>query len=96
MRAGTPRTAKSGPADRGPEGDAARSGSSIDPLAKIVLTTIQSHPDKAKLARTKPAVIGWFVGQVMKAVHGRANAQEVADLVSSELRARNAYDDVQA
>ena len=40
---------------------------------------------KAKQARTKPALIGWFVGQVMKATAGKANPQAVNGLLRTKL-----------
>jgi aspartyl-tRNA(Asn)/glutamyl-tRNA(Gln) amidotransferase subunit B len=36
-------------------------------------------------AKTKPALIGWFVGQVMKASGGKANPQAVNDLLKTKL-----------
>jgi aspartyl-tRNA(Asn)/glutamyl-tRNA(Gln) amidotransferase subunit B len=36
-------------------------------------------------AKVKPALIGWFVGQVMKASAGKANPQAVNELLKSKL-----------
>jgi aspartyl-tRNA(Asn)/glutamyl-tRNA(Gln) amidotransferase subunit B len=36
-------------------------------------------------AKAKPAMIGWFVGQVMKASGGKVNPQAVNDLLKSKL-----------
>ncbi|MBA3325128.1 MAG: hypothetical protein H0T41_07675, partial [Rhodobacteraceae bacterium] len=41
--------------------------------------------DKAAQAKAKPALAGWFVGQVMKATGGRANPQAVSELVKARL-----------
>jgi aspartyl-tRNA(Asn)/glutamyl-tRNA(Gln) amidotransferase subunit B len=43
------------------------------------------NPDKVEQARAKPALIGWFVGQVMKASGGKANPQAVNDLLKAKL-----------
>ena len=48
--------------------------------------TMSCHnPDKASQAKTKPAMIGWFVGQVMKASGGKANPQTVNALLKAKL-----------
>jgi aspartyl-tRNA(Asn)/glutamyl-tRNA(Gln) amidotransferase subunit B len=36
-------------------------------------------------AQAKPALMGWFVGQVMKSSGGKANPQAVNDLLKSKL-----------
>ncbi len=46
---------------------------------------IAANPDKVEQARAKPALIGWFVGQVMKSSGGKANPQAVNDLLKSKL-----------
>ncbi|MEM6463315.1 MAG: Asp-tRNA(Asn)/Glu-tRNA(Gln) amidotransferase subunit GatB [Pseudomonadota bacterium] len=46
---------------------------------------IASNADKAEQAKQKPAMAGWFVGQVMKATQGKANPQAVNALVRSKL-----------
>ena len=46
---------------------------------------VAANSDKAAQARAKPAMIGWFVGQVMRASGGRANPQAVNDLVKAKL-----------
>jgi len=38
---------------------------------------IAANPDKEEQAKAKPAMLGWFVGQVMKASQGKANPQTV-------------------
>ena len=43
------------------------------------------NPEKAAEASTKPAMLGWFVGQVMKASGGKANPQAVNALLRSKL-----------
>ena len=46
---------------------------------------IAANPDKAAEARGKPAMLGWFVGQVMKETGGKANPQAVNALMRSKL-----------
>jgi len=46
---------------------------------------IARNPDKVEQAKTKPAVIGWFVGQVMKSSGGKANPQTVNALLKKKL-----------
>lgn len=46
---------------------------------------IAANPDKVDQAREKPAMVGWFVGQVMKATQGKANPQAVNDLLKSKI-----------
>jgi aspartyl-tRNA(Asn)/glutamyl-tRNA(Gln) amidotransferase subunit B len=54
-------------------------------LEKVVDQVIAANPDKVADARTKPAAIGWFVGQVMKASGGKANPQAVNALLKQKL-----------
>jgi len=46
---------------------------------------IAANPDKVEQAKAKPALAGWFVGQVMKATGGKANPQAVNALVKQKL-----------
>ena len=46
---------------------------------------IAANPDKAEQAKAKPALAGWFVGQVMKATGGKASPQAVNDLFKKKL-----------
>ncbi len=46
---------------------------------------IAANPDKAEQAKAKPALAGWFVGQVMKATGGKASPQAVSDLLKKKL-----------
>ena len=46
---------------------------------------IAANPDKVAQAKAKPAVLGWFVGQVMKATGGKANPQAVNELLRKKL-----------
>jgi aspartyl-tRNA(Asn)/glutamyl-tRNA(Gln) amidotransferase subunit B len=46
---------------------------------------IAANPDKAKQAKARSALAGWFVGQVMKATGGKASPQAVNDLIKKKL-----------
>jgi len=54
-------------------------------IEKVVDDIIAGNPDKVAQAKAKPALIGWFVGQVMKSSGGKANPQAVNDLLKSKL-----------
>ena len=59
--------------------------SDISEIERIVVAILQSNPEKAEQARMKPAMIGWFVGQVMKLSGGKANPQAVNELLKVKL-----------
>jgi aspartyl-tRNA(Asn)/glutamyl-tRNA(Gln) amidotransferase subunit B len=46
---------------------------------------IAANPDKVAQAQAKPALAGWFVGQVMKSTGGKANPQAVNELVRKKI-----------
>jgi aspartyl-tRNA(Asn)/glutamyl-tRNA(Gln) amidotransferase subunit B len=54
-------------------------------IEAAVDAVIAANPDKAEQAKQKPALAGWFVGQVMKATGGKASPQAVNDLVKQKL-----------
>ncbi|HMA71782.1 MAG TPA: Asp-tRNA(Asn)/Glu-tRNA(Gln) amidotransferase subunit GatB [Xanthobacteraceae bacterium] len=54
-------------------------------IEKLVDDVVARNPDKVAQAKAKPAMIGWFVGQVMKASSGKANPQTVNDLLKARL-----------
>jgi aspartyl-tRNA(Asn)/glutamyl-tRNA(Gln) amidotransferase subunit B len=54
-------------------------------IEKIVADILATNPEKAAQAKAKPAMLGWFVGQVMKASGGRANPQAVNELFKARL-----------
>jgi aspartyl-tRNA(Asn)/glutamyl-tRNA(Gln) amidotransferase subunit B len=54
-------------------------------IEKVVDDIVAANPDKVAQAKAKPALIGWFVGQVMKSSGGKANPQAVNDLLKSKL-----------
>jgi aspartyl-tRNA(Asn)/glutamyl-tRNA(Gln) amidotransferase subunit B len=54
-------------------------------IEKVVDDIVAANPDKVAQAKEKPALIGWFVGQVMKSSGGKANPQAVNDLLRAKL-----------
>src|SRR3954468_15086735 len=54
-------------------------------IEKVVDDIIAGSHEKAEQAKIKPALIGWFVGQVMKASGGKANPQTVNELLKRKL-----------
>src|SRR5206468_9807406 len=46
---------------------------------------IAANPDKVAQAQAKPTMLGWFVGQVMKATGGKANPQAVNEMLRAKL-----------
>jgi aspartyl-tRNA(Asn)/glutamyl-tRNA(Gln) amidotransferase subunit B len=57
----------------------------VGAIEKVIDEIIAANPDKAEQAKAKPAVLGWFVGQVMKASAGKANPQAVNALLKTKL-----------
>jgi aspartyl-tRNA(Asn)/glutamyl-tRNA(Gln) amidotransferase subunit B len=54
-------------------------------IERMVDDLIAGNSDKAAQAKEKPAVIGWFVGQVMKSSGGKASPQVVNELLERKL-----------
>ena len=54
-------------------------------IEAIVDEIMAANPDKVQQAKEKPNLVGWFVGQVMKASKGKANPQAVNDLLKSKI-----------
>jgi aspartyl-tRNA(Asn)/glutamyl-tRNA(Gln) amidotransferase subunit B len=54
-------------------------------IEKAVDEVIAANPGKVEAVKAKPAMIGWFVGQVMKASGGKANPQAVNEMLKKKL-----------
>ena len=50
-------------------------------IEKVVDEIIAANPDKVEQVKAKPTMLGWFVGQVMKASQGKANPQAVNEIL---------------
>ena len=59
--------------------------SDVGAIEKIVDEIVAANPDKVAQAKAKPALIGWFVGQVIRASGGLANPQAVNELLRRKL-----------
>jgi aspartyl-tRNA(Asn)/glutamyl-tRNA(Gln) amidotransferase subunit B len=57
----------------------------LSEIAAMVDEIMAKNPDKVAQAKAKPAMVGWFVGQVMKASGGKANPNAVNELLKSKL-----------
>ncbi len=54
-------------------------------IEKIVDEIIAANPDQVEKVKAKPTMIGWFVGQAMKASGGKANPQALNALMKQKL-----------
>jgi aspartyl-tRNA(Asn)/glutamyl-tRNA(Gln) amidotransferase subunit B len=54
-------------------------------IESAVDAVIAANPEKAEQARTKPGMLGWFVGQVMKSTSSKANPQAVSEALKKRL-----------
>jgi aspartyl-tRNA(Asn)/glutamyl-tRNA(Gln) amidotransferase subunit B len=57
----------------------------VGAIEAAVDKVIAANPQKVEQAKAKPALAGWFVGQVMKETGGKANPQVVNELVTKKL-----------
>jgi aspartyl-tRNA(Asn)/glutamyl-tRNA(Gln) amidotransferase subunit B len=54
-------------------------------IEKVIDDIVAQNPDKVAQAKAKPQLVGWFVGQAMKASGGKANPQAVNELLKKKL-----------
>jgi aspartyl-tRNA(Asn)/glutamyl-tRNA(Gln) amidotransferase subunit B len=54
-------------------------------IEKAVDAVMASNPDKVEQVKAKPAMLGWFVGQVMKQSGGKANPAAVNEMLKKKL-----------
>jgi aspartyl-tRNA(Asn)/glutamyl-tRNA(Gln) amidotransferase subunit B len=57
----------------------------MDAIETVVDAIVTANPDRVEQAKANPKVLGWFVGQAMKASHGKANPQAVNELLKRKL-----------
>src|SRR5437763_301837 len=57
-------------------------------IEKVVDAIVAYNPDKVAPAKKNEKLVGWFVGQVMKASGGKANPQAVNELLQRKLGLR--------
>ncbi len=54
-------------------------------IERMIDEIIANNPEQVEKVKEKPQLIGWFVGQVMKASHGKANPQAVNKILKEKL-----------
>ena len=54
-------------------------------IEKVVDEIIAANPDKVEQVKAKPTMLGWFVGQAMKASGGKANPQALNEILKAKL-----------
>jgi aspartyl-tRNA(Asn)/glutamyl-tRNA(Gln) amidotransferase subunit B len=54
-------------------------------IEKAVTEIMAANPDQVEKAKANPKLVGWFVGQVMKATGGKANPKKVNEFVTAKL-----------
>jgi aspartyl-tRNA(Asn)/glutamyl-tRNA(Gln) amidotransferase subunit B len=54
-------------------------------IAAAIDAIMAANPDKVAQVQAKPTMLGWFVGQALKATGGKANPQVVNDVLRSKL-----------
>src|SRR5829696_5188868 len=54
-------------------------------IEKAVDEIIAANPEKVEQAKAKPTLLGWFVGQTMKATGGKANPQALNEILKQKL-----------
>ncbi|QRG05167.1 Asp-tRNA(Asn)/Glu-tRNA(Gln) amidotransferase subunit GatB [Xanthobacter dioxanivorans] len=54
-------------------------------IEKVVDEIIAANPDKVAQVLAKPTMLGWFVGQAMKASGGKANPQALNEILKAKL-----------
>jgi aspartyl-tRNA(Asn)/glutamyl-tRNA(Gln) amidotransferase subunit B len=54
-------------------------------IEKVVDEIIAANPDQVEKVKAKPTMIGWFVGQAMKASGGKANPQALNEILKRKL-----------
>jgi aspartyl-tRNA(Asn)/glutamyl-tRNA(Gln) amidotransferase subunit B len=57
----------------------------VSTIDRLIEEIVARNPEKAEQAKAKPTLLGWFVGQVMKASGGKANPQTVNELLKAKL-----------
>jgi aspartyl-tRNA(Asn)/glutamyl-tRNA(Gln) amidotransferase subunit B len=59
----------------------------LSAIEKVVDDIVAQNPDKVAQAKANPKLLGWFVGQAMKASGGKANPQALNELFKRKLGA---------
>lgn len=54
-------------------------------IEKVVDEIIAANPEKVEQVKAKPTMLGWFVGQAMKASGGKANPKALNEILKAKL-----------
>jgi aspartyl-tRNA(Asn)/glutamyl-tRNA(Gln) amidotransferase subunit B len=54
-------------------------------IEKVIDAIIAANPEQVAKVKEKPKTFGWFVGQVMKEMQGKANPQAVNEILKAKL-----------
>ncbi|HHY50093.1 MAG TPA: Asp-tRNA(Asn)/Glu-tRNA(Gln) amidotransferase subunit GatB [Alphaproteobacteria bacterium] len=54
-------------------------------IERVVDEIIAANPDKVEQVKAKPTMLGWFVGQAMRASGGKANPQALNEILKTKL-----------
>lgn len=57
----------------------------VGAIEKVVDAIIAANPKQVEQVKEKPKTMGWFVGQVMKEMQGKANPQAVNEILKKKL-----------
>tara|TARA_A100001011_G_C14274463_1_gene828508 strand:+ start:537 stop:2048 length:1512 start_codon:yes stop_codon:yes gene_type:complete len=60
--------------------------SDLTSLNQIIDQIIAENPNQVNKVSANPKLVGWFVGQVMKATEGKANPKSVNELLKTKLK----------
>ena len=60
--------------------------SDISSIKEVVENVIRENPEQVLKLEENPKLVGWFVGQVMKATDGKANPKSVNKLLKERLK----------
>ena len=77
--------AEGGEADAIIERDGLKQVTDMGAIEAMVQTVIDANPDQAAKVADNPKLVGFFVGQVMKASQGKANPQAVNQILKAKL-----------
>ena len=77
--------AEGGDADTIIERDGLKQVTDMGAIEAMVQTVIDANPDQAAKAKDNPKLVGFFVGQVMKASQGKANPGAVNQILKEKL-----------
>ncbi|MBI1262322.1 MAG: Asp-tRNA(Asn)/Glu-tRNA(Gln) amidotransferase subunit GatB [Rhizobiales bacterium] len=67
------------------EEEGLRQVTDLSAIEAVIDEVLAANPDKVEQTKVKPALVAWFVGQVMKSTSGKANPQVVNKILAAKL-----------